>query len=316
MSLASATRSAVILSAWLLLAAAPALVPAVRSSTARAADEPKPFKVLLVAGGCCHDYATQTQILKKGIESRVPASHVEVVHNPDKSTKATFEIYQQDDWDRGYDVVLHDECSADVTESGYVSRILAAHRRGTPAVNIHCAMHSYRWGNFREPVAAGADNAGWYEMIGLQSTGHGPQLPIEIAFTDKAHPITRPFADWTTINEELYNNIQVLPTAKVLATGRQAVPPKGKPGEPADPAATPTVVTAAVAWVNEYGPNRTRIFSTSLGHNNDTVADARYLDLVTRGLLWSARRLADDGSPAAAREPAAAAARSPWVGRP
>jgi len=298
MSLASAAHRSVVLLA---------LLSAVVSSTA-AADDAKPLKVLLVAGGCCHDYAAQTQILKKGIEARVPA-HVEVVHNPDKSTKATFEIYQKDDWDRGYDVVLHDECSADVTESGYVSRILAAHRRGTPAVNIHCAMHSYRWGNFREPVAAGADNAGWYEMIGLQSTGHGPQLPIEIAFTDKAHPITRPFADWTTINEELYNNIQVLPTAKVLATGRQTVPPKGKPGEPADPAATPTVVTAAVAWVNEYGPNRTRIFSTSLGHNNDTVADARYLDLVTRGLLWSARRLADDGSPAAAREPAAAAAR-------
>jgi len=228
-----------------------------------------------------------------------------VVHNPDKSTKATFEIYAKDDWDRGYDVVLHDECSADVTESGYVSRILAAHRRGTPAVNIHCAMHSYRWGNFREPVAAGADNAGWYEMIGLQSTGHGPQFPIEIAFTDKAHPITKTLADWTTINEELYNNIQVLPTAKVLATGRQTVPPKGKPGEPADPAAKPTVATAAVAWVNEYGPNRTRIFSTSLGHNNDTVADDRYLDLVTRGLLWSAGRLAE----APAGVPAAAAAR-------
>jgi len=300
MSLASAAHRSVVLLA---------LLSAVVSSTATAADA-KPLKVLLVAGGCCHDYAAQTQILKKGIEARVPA-HVEVVHNPDKSTKATFEIYQKDDWDRGYDVVLHDECSADVTESGYVSRILAAHRRGTPAVNIHCAMHSYRWGNFRDPVAAGADNAGWYEMIGLQSTGHGPQLPIAIAFTDKAHPITKPFADWTTINEELYNNIQVMPTAKVLATGTQTVPPKGKPGEPADPAAKPTIVTAAVAWVNGYGPNRTRIFSTSLGHNNDTVADDRYLDLVTRGLLWSARRLADDAAPAAAPAgvPAAAAAR-------
>jgi len=65
MSFASAARWSVV-----LLASIPATVPA-----ARAADEAKPLKVLLVAGGCCHDYAAQTQILKKGIEARVP-SHV------------------------------------------------------------------------------------------------------------------------------------------------------------------------------------------------------------------------------------------------
>jgi type 1 glutamine amidotransferase len=157
-------------------------------------------------------------------------------------------------------------------------------------------MHSYRRGNFREPVPPGADNADWYEMIGLQSTGHGPQQPIEVVFADRAHPITKPLADWKTVNEELYNNIQVLPTAKVLASGRQLVPPKPKNGEPVDPAARPTEATAAVVWTNAYGPNKTRIFSTSLGHNNDTVADDRYLDLVTRGLLWAAGRLGDDGS--------------------
>jgi len=279
-----------------------------------AAEAAAPLKVLLVAGGCCHDYATQTQLLKKGIEARV-RSRVEIVHNPDTSTKATFEIYGAPDWDKGYDVVIHDECSADVTDPAYVGRILAAHRRGTPAVNLHCAMHSYRWGDFRQAVAAGADNAGWYEMLGLQSTGHGPQLPIEIVFGDRGHPVTRSLADWTTIKEELYNNIQVLPTAKVLATGRQMVPPKPKQGEPADPAAKPAPVDAAVAWTNEYGPNRTRIFSTTLGHNNDTVADDRYLDFITRGLLWAAGRINDDGTPAAGLTLSAgeAAAASDWA---
>jgi type 1 glutamine amidotransferase len=282
-----------------------------RGADAAAADS---LEVLLIAGGCCHDYATQTQILKKGIEARVRA-RVDVVHNPDRSTKATFEIYEKEDWDRGYDVVLHDECSADVTDPAYVGRILAAHRRGTPAVNLHCAMHSYRWGAFREPVAAGADNAGWYEMLGLQSTGHGPQLPIAIAFA-KGHPITRGLADWTTINEELYNNVQVLPGAKVLASGRQTVPPRPKKGEAPDPAAKAAEVEAVVAWTNEYGPNRTRIFSTTLGHNNDTVADDRYLDLVTRGLLWSAGRLEDDGSAAGGLALSAGekAAASDWAG--
>jgi type 1 glutamine amidotransferase len=265
--------------------------------SAPAADAAKPLRVLLVAGGCCHDYATQTRILEKGIEARVRAD-VEVVFNPDKSTKATFEIYGNPDWASGYDVVIHDECSADVTDPAYVERILAAHRRGTPAVNLHCAMHSYRWGDFRQAVATGADNGGWFEMLGLQSTGHGPQQPIEIVFADRAHPVVQSLTDWKTINEELYNNIQVLPTAKVLATGRQLVPPKPKKDEPADPAAKPTEASAVVVWTNEYGPNKTRVFSTTLGHNNDTVADDRYLDLVTRGLLWAAGKLGDDGAPA------------------
>ena len=265
--------------------------------SAPAADAVKPLRVLLVAGGCCHDYATQTRILEQGIEARVRAD-VEVVFNPDKSTKATFEIYGNPDWASGYDVVIHDECSADVTDPAYVERILAAHRRGTPAVNLHCAMHSYRWGDFRQAVAAGAENGGWFEMLGLQSTGHGPQQPIEIVFADRAHPVVQSLTDWKTVNEELYNNIQVLPTAKVLATGRQLVPTKPKKDAPADPAAKPTEANAVVVWTNEYGPNKTRVFSTTLGHNNDTVADDRYLDLVTRGLLWAAGKLGDDGAPA------------------
>jgi type 1 glutamine amidotransferase len=297
-----------------LIATSAFLAASFAAPALNAAEPGKPLEVLLVAGGCCHDYATQTKLLKKGIEARVRA-RVEVAYNPDTSVKATFDVYAKEDWDRGYDVILHDECSADVSDRDYVGRILAAHRRGTPAVNLHCAMHSYRWGNFREAVAAGADNAGWYEMIGLQSTGHGPQQPIEISFADSTHPIVKGLLGWTTINEELYNNIQVLPTAKVLATGRQLVPPKAKPGEPADPAAKPAEATAVVAWTNEYGPNRTRIFSTSIGHNNETVGDDRYLDLVTRGLLWSARRLDDAGRPAAdlALSPGESAAAADWA---
>jgi putative membrane-bound dehydrogenase-like protein len=44
-----------------------------------------------------------------------------------------------------------------------------------------------------------------------------------------------------------------------------------------------------VAWTNEKVGARS--FSTTIGHNNDTVADARYLDLVTRGLLWAMNKL-------------------------
>ena len=256
--------------------------------------EQKPLRVLVVAGGCCHDYANQKEFLKKGIEARVNAT-VEVAYDPTKSTKPLFELFKSPDWGKNFDVVVHDECAADITDQAYVANIVNAHKNGLPAVNLHCAMHSYRWGNYREPVKAGADNASWYEMLGLQSTGHGPQQPIAITFTDKSHPITTGLADWTTINEELYNNVQVL-GAKTLATGLQKIPEKKDKKGKVTPAQE---VTAVVVWTNEFGPKKTRIFSTTIGHNNATVEDARYLDLVARGLLWSVGKLEADGKASA-----------------
>jgi len=262
--------------------------------TSPLAAEQKPLRVLVVAGGCCHDYATQKEVLKKGIEARVNAV-VEVAYDPTKSTKPLFELFKNPDWGKNFDVVVHDECAADITDQAYVANIVNAHKNGLPAVNLHCAMHSYRWGNFKQPVKPGDDNASWYEMLGLQSTGHGPQQPIAITFTDKAHPVTTGLADWTTVNEELYNNVQVL-TAKTLATGLQKVPEKKDKKGKVTPASE---ATAIVAWTNEFGPKKTRIFSTTIGHNNATVEDARYLDLVARAVLWSAGKLEADGKPSA-----------------
>ena len=43
--------------------------------------KPKPLRVLIVTGGCCHDYANQQGYLKAGIESRINAI-VDVAYNP------------------------------------------------------------------------------------------------------------------------------------------------------------------------------------------------------------------------------------------
>ncbi len=258
---------------------------------------PTTLKVLLVAGGCCHDYTNQTVFLKNGIEQRIKAQ-VTVVLSSDTTTKATFDIYNSDDWAAGYDVVIHDECSANVTERPYVDRILAAHRNGTPAVNLHCAMHSYRWGDFKSPVQPGDDNAAWYEMIGVQSTAHGPKKPIDVIRVDSDHPILKGFTDWKTGDEELYNNVRVFAGTSALVRGKQVAPPNKRQLKN-NPDAKPTESTAVIAWTNLYGPKKTRIFSTSLGHQNETVKDDRYLDFVVQGLLWASGNLTPDGKPTA-----------------
>ena len=253
--------------------------------SAFAADAPQPLRVLLITGGCCHDYAKQKDILKDGLEARANII-VTQIHTDDKSTKPPLAILGNPDYAKGYDLVIHDECAADISDPEIIKGVLAPHRAGIPGVNLHCAMHCYRFGNFGKPVAAGADNSQWYEYLGLQSSGHGPQLPIAISFTDKTHPISKALGDWTTINEEHYNNIQVYPTATPLAHGKQTI--KGRDG-------TEKENDFVVAWANDY--KGTRVFSTTIGHNNATVGDDRYLDLVTRGVLWATKKSDKDGNP-------------------
>jgi type 1 glutamine amidotransferase len=82
--------------------------------------------------------------------------------------------------------------------------------------------------------------------------------------------------------------MKVFPTATPLARGKQVI--KRRDG-------SEKVEDVVVAWANDYG--KSRVFSTTLGHNNATVGDPRYLDLVARGLLWSCGKLDPDGKPLA-----------------
>jgi len=243
------------------------------------ADEPavKPLRTLLVIGGCCHNYGTQKDILARGIAER---AHVEVSvsYDPDTTTRHLNPIYEKPEWAAGFDVIIHDECCSDVKDLPIIERILAPHRHGLPAVILHCGEHCYRSKGFPKEVTP------WFEFTGLQSTGHGPQLPIEISFVAPENPVTQGMANWKTIKEELYNNSagHLLDTATPLARGQQTVRRRG--GRDAKP-------DFVVVWTNNY--RGTKVFATTLGHNDETVSDPRYLDLVTRGLLWSCGKLND-----------------------
>jgi type 1 glutamine amidotransferase len=251
-----------------------AVVIALSASAARAQDD-KPIKALLVLGGCCHDYAKQQDLITKGISGKANVSWA-IAYDPDKGTKHINPVYESDDWAKGFDVIVHDECCADVKDLKVIERVLKPHKDGLPGVVLHCGMHSYRSEGWPKSTP-------WFEFTGLATTGHGAQLPIEVSYVGTDSPITKGLSDWKTINEELYNNIQgrLLDTATPLARGKQLSK---------DRAGKEKVDDTIVAWTNTYN-QKTRVFATTLGHNNDTVADSKYLDLVTRGLLWSVDKL-------------------------
>ena len=258
------------------------------ASPLQAKQSHKPLKVLLITGGCCHSYATQKNIIKKSLETRANVV-VDQVHTDDSSNNPPLSIYRNPNYAKGYDVVVHDECAAGMADLSIINGVLAPHRNGIPGVNLHCAMHSYRVGNHRMPAEPGTDDNLWFDYLGIQSSGHGPKEPIAISFTNPDHPITKTLEDWATIEEELYNNVQVFPTAKALAKGFQFQPKRSAKNGNVIAAKNDEAV---VVWTNEY--HGTRVFSTTIGHFDETVADERYLDLVTRGLLWSCDKLNDN----------------------
>lgn len=260
----------------ILAIAAVFLVLAPKASPAAPQDD-KPIRALLVLGGCCHDYAKQKDIITKGVSGMANVQWV-IAHDPDSTTKHKNPIYDNAEWYKGFDVVVHDECSSDVKDKDVIEGILKPHKDGLPAVFLHCGMHCYRGEGFPKDTE-------WFKFTGLHTTGHGAQLPIEVTYTDKDSVITKGLENWTTVNEELYNNVtgKLEDTAKELARGKQTS--KNKEGKE-------KVDDFICAWTNTYN-GKTRVFGTTLGHNNATVGDAKYISLITRGLLWSVDKLND-----------------------
>lgn len=250
------------------------------------APAPRPLKALLVTGGCCHDYEAQHRILFEGIQARANV-RVDVVfyrNNPTDPIGVTanlpMPIFRDPAWADGYDVVIHDECVALNDDATTMRNILAAHET-IPAVHLHCAMHSFRGRGGSPATFTAKYHEAWCRQVGLMSVRHGPHLPVAVAFVERSHPIVKGLSDWVTGNEELYNN-EIMFTAQPLAVGRQTYQRDGKD----------VTDSAVVAWVNEIAGVRS--FSTSLGHFNHNVQDPRYLDMVTRGLLWACHQLDDD----------------------
>lgn len=256
-----------------------------------AAQTAAPIKVLMVSGGGFHNYANQRAILDEGLKARinVDITHVYYDMQPgENQERPKLPIFGNPNYADGFDVVVHNECGAGVNEAEVIESVIAPHRKGVPGVNLHCAMHSYRSGTWREPVADGAANGKWFEYVGVQSSGHGPQFPVTLTAVDAENPVIKGLDMWTTPKEELYNNLRTFGVTPLIS-GQQ----------PTNPDAKGAAQVFTVAWTHLYGPARTRVFSTTLAHNENTMKEAPYLDLVARGVLWATGHLTADGKPAA-----------------
>ncbi len=232
-------------------------------STSKGIDT-KPVKILLVTGGCCHDYRFQAEAMQRAIKEAGVNAEWTIVNDGGNGTKAEIQLYQDPKWADGFDVVIHNECFADTTDPDYIRRITAPHHAGINAVVIHCAMHTYR----------SAEIDDWRQFLGVTSRRHDHQSKYKIDVVETGHPIMKGFpSDHVSAMDELYIIEKVWPNTKVLATSSSERDGTKHP----------------VFWTNQFG--KARVFGTTYGHSSETFQDKVFLNTFVRGTLWAAGKL-------------------------
>jgi len=220
------------------------------------------LKVLIVTGGCCHDYEFQSAAMIEGI-GKLTGAEFTLVNEGGKGTDAQIPLYDDPAWAKPYDVVIHNECFAATMDEEYIRKITNAHKAGAPAVVVHCAMHTYR--------SAKIDD--WREFLGVTSRHHEHQsnYPVEVKVAD--HPVMKNFPkDWVTPKDELYLIEKTWPKTTVLATSKSE---KNQSEHP-------------VMWVNDF--HGTRVVGTTYGHTNETFGDPVFIGFLSRAVVWAAGR--------------------------
>lgn len=123
-------------------------------------------------------------------------------------------------------------------------------------------MHSYRKGSNKEE---------WWKFCGLHTERHDKKYPFEVELVASEHEVMQGMSNWTTPQGELYLILNAYPTMTPLAQSKAK-----KDGN-----------YQTNIWVNAYGPNKTRVFGTTIGHHNETMLQDEYMEMFTRGLLWA-----------------------------
>jgi uncharacterized protein len=234
------------------------------SSSSSAAVE-QPLQVLLVTGGGWHDYDAQKGILEEGLSARMEAEFT-VDHEAGTDGSVLISRHADTAWAAEFDAVIYNMCFSEVQDAEWVDRLVRAHiAHQVPAVVLHCALHSY---NFQgvSPI--------WSMFAGVYTRRHQRQMPFTVEALDEEHPVMAGFSTpWETPAGELYEILDVYPTATPLAHAF---------GEDSGE-------YHVNVWVNEFAG--VRVFGTTIGHHNETMAHENYLDMVASGLLWAVGRL-------------------------
>src|SRR5215204_2663911 len=218
-----------------------------------------PINAMIVTGGCCHDYSGQSKVLMDTLNAVMPINWT-VVQGMSSVPEGKLPLYENPDWAKGMDIVIHNECWANGNLPAPIVQNIT--RAAVPRMFFHCSLHSYR---------VMTDDS-WRELIGVTSRRHTRAHNILLKWAE-GDPITADLPPFVTPIDELYVLEKIWPGTKALAT---AVSPEE------DHATYPVV------WTHEY--KGSRVFGTSLGHGNETFSANQFKELFTRGFRWALKK--------------------------
>jgi type 1 glutamine amidotransferase len=119
------------------------------------------------------------------------------------------------------------------------------------------------------------------ELIGAYFEAHPETQQATIVVEDATHPATAMLpARWTRIDEWYSFRTDPRPNVHVLLTLDESS---------YDPLGVGMGSDHPIAWTSEYEGGR--MFDTALGHTEQSYAEALFLEHVTAGIEWAARRL-------------------------
>jgi hypothetical protein len=217
-----------------------------------------PINAMIVTGGPFHDYTTQSKVLMDTLNAVMPINWT-VVQGMSHATDVKLPLYNNPDWAKGMDIVIHNECWADRDLPAPIVQNIT--RANVPRMFIHCTLHSYR---------VMTDDS-WRELIGMTSRRHTRVHNILLKWAE-GDPITAGLPPFVTPLDELYVIDKVWPNAKALAT---AVSPEDG-------------VTYPLVWTHDY--RGARVFGTTLGHGTETFHTNQFKELMTRGFRWALKK--------------------------
>ena len=229
-------------------------------SAAHHANKAAPVKALIITGGCCHNYHFQTSAITEGI-SKVVDVNWTILHEGGESKDHQSQFYDDPNWAKPFDVVIHNECFAHNMDEEYIKKIADGHKNaGVPGMVIHCAMHTYR--------DIEADD--WRKFLGVTSKRHDHKSNYAVKLKKPKHPVLKGMPkNWVTPMDELYIIEKLWPSATALATSVSEKDGKEYP----------------VVWVNDF--EGTRVFGTTYGHSDDTFRDPVFINLLSQGFVWA-----------------------------
>lgn len=259
------------------LTCTPALSEPLQNSEETAYQKVDPLKILMITGGGpWHNYEVQKKQIEDGLKERLSNFELTIDHEGGQERNFAFTRHANTDWAREFDLVIYNQCNFydgddAIADRAHVERIIAAHvEYQVPAVMIHCPMHVYQY-----------VTSEWFDFTGAVSYVHEDRRPFTVEVLEPTHPIMVNFpSSWRMPNGELYMIVELKEGAHPLAYGY----------------GVETTTYHPVAWTYNY--KGVPVFSSTLGHHDETMGHDVNLNLIASGVLWAAGKLQDDGSPA------------------